>query len=143
PRERGRPSSCDRYATFPEPDNAAAARGVFPSGATTPEVRMRGRRRIAAVVGAAGIAAAVGSVLAGDDASAPAGAAGRFVVHEWGTFTSVQGADGVALEGLSREEESLPDFVYSRTKVRECPLRDKGWKGLEVPADHVTQKMET
>jgi hypothetical protein len=67
----------------------------------------------------------------------------RFVVHEWGTFTSMQGQDGLALEGLSREEESLPTFVYSRSKVRDCPLRGQGWKGLEVPANHVTQKMET
>ena len=44
-------------------------------------------------------------------------------VHEWGTFTSMQGADGVGLEGLQHEEERLPDFVYSRTEVRECPLR--------------------
>ncbi len=69
--------------------------------------------------------------------------ADRLVVHEWGTFTSMQGSDGVILEGLQREEEALPDFVYSRTKVRECPLRQYGYKGLEVPATHVTQKMET
>jgi hypothetical protein len=65
------------------------------------------------------------------------------VVHEWGTFTSMQGSDGVVLEGLQHEEERLPSFVYSRTEVRECPLREVGWKGLEVPATHVTQKMET
>jgi hypothetical protein len=69
--------------------------------------------------------------------------ADRLVVHEWGTFTSVQGSDGVALEGLQHEEEALPSFVYSRTEVRECPLRRVGWKGLEVPVDHVSQKMET
>ncbi len=65
------------------------------------------------------------------------------VVHEWGTFTSMQGSNGSALEGLQHEEESLPDFVYSRTKIRECPLRAHGYKGLEVPASKVTQKMET
>lgn len=79
----------------------------------------------------------------GGEDLAPAPAADRFVVHEWGTFTSVQGADGVALEGLTREEEALPGFVYDRAKIRDCPLRSEGWKGLEVPADHVTQKMET
>ena len=66
-----------------------------------------------------------------------------FVVHEWGTFTSMQGSDGFGLEGLHHEEERLPDFVYSRTEVRECPLREYGYKGLEVPAEHVTEKMET
>src|SRR5204863_10073458 len=90
---------------------------------------------------AAALAAATGLVLAGDET--PAKSDAPFVVHEWGTFTSMQGSDGVVLEGLTREEEALPGFVCSRTKVRDCPLRDKGWKGLEVPADHVTQKMET
>ena len=66
-----------------------------------------------------------------------------FVVHEWGTFTSMQGSDGVGLEGLQHEEERLPGFVYSRTQVRECPLREYGYKGLEVPVEHVTEKMET
>ena len=66
-----------------------------------------------------------------------------FIAHEWGTFTSMQGADGVGLEGLQHEEERLPDFVYSRTEVRECPLRKLGYKGLEVPVEKVTRKMET
>ncbi len=65
------------------------------------------------------------------------------VVHEWGTFTSLQGSDGVTLEGLEREEEALPRFVYDRTKVRDCPLRRVGYKGLEQPIEGVTQKMET
>jgi hypothetical protein len=98
-------------------------------------------RTLCLTIGAAVAAAAAGIGLAGDDA--PPKPADPLVVHEWGTFTSMQGADGLVLEGLSRSEEELPDFVYSRTKVRDCPLRDKGWKGLEVPADHVTQKMET
>jgi hypothetical protein len=70
-------------------------------------------------------------------------AADALVVHEWGTFTSVQGADGTMLEGMQHEEEALPDFVYSRAKVRACPLRAKGYKGLEQAPNHVTQKMET
>ena len=78
-----------------------------------------------------------------DDAPAAPAPADPLVVHEWGTFTSVQGADGVVLEGVQHEEESLPDFVYSRAKVRDCPLRAKGYKGLEQPVNHVTQKMET
>jgi hypothetical protein len=76
-------------------------------------------------------------------AQAPQGADDKLVVHEWGTFTSVQGSNGIALEGLQHEEERLPGFVYSRTKVRDCPLRQYGYKGLEVPVTNVTQKMET
>jgi hypothetical protein len=70
-------------------------------------------------------------------------AAEYLVVHEWGTFTSMQGSDGIALEGLHHEEESLPAFVYSRTEVRECPLREQGYKGLECDVERVTRKMET
>ena len=83
---------------------------------------MRTTNRLAVLaVAAAAAAAAAGAGLAGDAAPRPRA---PFTVHEWGTFTSMQGADGVALEGLSREEETLPAFVYSRTKVRDCPLRD-------------------
>ncbi len=79
------------------------------------------------------------SLLAENPPAAPV----RYVAHEWGTFTSMQGSDGVSLEGLQHEEEGLPDFVYSRTEIRECPLRKEGYKGLEVPVENVTKKMET
>ena len=34
-----------------------------------------------------------------------------FVVHEWGTFLSVQGSDGVTLGGMVDSDEVLPPFV--------------------------------
>jgi len=34
------------------------------------------------------------------------------IAHEWGTFVSVQGSDGLVLDGLVHEEQDLPDFVY-------------------------------
>lgn len=34
-----------------------------------------------------------------------------FRLHEWGTFTTVSGSDGVLLPGLDRDEELLPNFV--------------------------------
>jgi hypothetical protein len=37
-----------------------------------------------------------------------------FVVHEWGTLTSVRGSDGTVLPGLHHEEEDLPAFVADR-----------------------------
>lgn len=37
-----------------------------------------------------------------------------YVLHEWGTFTTVAGSDGVLLEGLSYEDHALPDFVHQR-----------------------------
>ena len=36
-----------------------------------------------------------------------------YELHEWGTFTTVSGSDGVLLTGLEVEEEKLPSFVYS------------------------------
>lgn len=103
-------------------------------------------RRLAALslaLAALGGAAARALGGGGPDRGAPPPANDPLVVHEWGTFTSMQGSDGTTLEGLQHEEERLPPFVYSRTKVRECPLRGVGYKGLEVPATGVTQKMET
>jgi len=41
-----------------------------------------------------------------------------FVVHEWGTFTTVQGSDGVILDGLSHDEKDLPEFVHDLRKGR-------------------------
>lgn len=38
----------------------------------------------------------------------------EFVAHEWGTFTSVQGSDGVQLEWSPLIRTDLPKFVYSR-----------------------------
>src|SRR5215208_5147335 len=44
---------------------------------------------------------------------APPGASG-LVVHEWGTFLSVQGADGTTQGGMVDSEENLPVFVRER-----------------------------
>lgn len=61
-----------------------------------------------------------------------------FVVHEWGTFTSVQGSDGMSLDGLHHTDEVLPAFVHGRDR-RHCAER----KSLEWLPEGVTQKMET
>jgi hypothetical protein len=39
-----------------------------------------------------------------------------FVAHEWGTFTSVQGADGVPMEWQAQKTSRLPGFVYNWQK---------------------------
>jgi hypothetical protein len=36
-----------------------------------------------------------------------------YVAHEWGTFTSVQGGDGVLLDWRPLETSRLPNFVYN------------------------------
>lgn len=40
-------------------------------------------------------------------------AAGDLVVHEWGTFTSVQGGDGKLLRWQSEQIGDLPRFIYN------------------------------
>jgi hypothetical protein len=47
--------------------------------------------------------------------SAPVGpnAAPGYVAHEWGTFTSVQGADGVLMPWNPLDSSKLPNFVYN------------------------------
>ena len=39
-----------------------------------------------------------------------------YVAHEWGTFTSVQGSDGVLLDWRPLETSRLPKFVYDWTR---------------------------
>jgi hypothetical protein len=41
-----------------------------------------------------------------------------FVAHEWGTFTSVQGGDGIQMEWNPLIVSELPSFVYERNAVR-------------------------
>jgi hypothetical protein len=38
------------------------------------------------------------------------------VVHEWGTFLGMNGADGTALDGMYHEEHALPSFVHARSR---------------------------
>ncbi|MEO5928640.1 MAG: T9SS type A sorting domain-containing protein [Candidatus Kapaibacterium sp.] len=64
-----------------------------------------------------------------------------FVAHEWGTFTTLQGSDGVMLPGLYLEEESLPAFVHCYDGFSpDATVRNKG---LYRPGIGVTVKMET
>src|SRR5438552_2503433 len=66
-----------------------------------------------------------------------------FVVHEWGTFTSMQGAEGGTLEGMQHESEELPAFVHSRTQSRVSPFHVVGDGSRNVPVRRVRTKMET
>jgi hypothetical protein len=85
-------------------------------------------------------------------------AASAYTLHEWGTFTTVSGSDGVLLSGLEREESPLPPFTYSHFGLENGNLprglmelmRRHGstpmfaaTKGLRRPVRGVTVKMET
>jgi hypothetical protein len=66
-----------------------------------------------------------------------------YVAHEWGTFTSVQGADGVPIEWNPLETTQLPPFVYDWNKPglnrRPAGALRRDTKGIFV----TLQRMET
>lgn len=87
-----------------------------------------------------------------------AASASAYTLHEWGTFTTVAGSDGVLLEGLEREEAPLPHFTHShfglengnRSRGMDEVIRRHGAlpyfalsKGIVRPVAGVTVKMET
>lgn len=53
-------------------------------------------------------------------------------VHEWGTFTFVQGSDGTTLEGLRHDDWDLPSFVARRTRAARSENRTK----METPVTY-------
>jgi hypothetical protein len=57
----------------------------------------------------------LGVVLAAFGAAKP-GSPDGLIVHEWGTFLAMNGADGVTLDGMYHEEHALPAFVHARSK---------------------------
>jgi len=66
-----------------------------------------------------------------------------YELHEWGTFTSISGSDGVLLRGLQIEEERLPAFVYALDGMQNTgPGFAKGFRH-QRPLRNVTIKMET
>lgn len=64
------------------------------------------------------------------------------MVHEWGTFTSLQGSNGAVQPGMHYEEESLPAFVYGRVPPMPGSNAQKSAEG-EVVRQGITQKLET
>src|SRR5262245_37633967 len=89
------------------------------------------RRTIALLVFVAGCSRALPTP---GGTSAPQG----LTVHEWGTYTSVQGSNGATLDGMQHEEESLPSFVQQRSAAP-----GSGEKGIEALPQAVNQKLET
>lgn len=69
---------------------------------------------------------------------AMAGVSQAYDLHEWGTFTTISGSDGVMLAGLQVEEERLPFFVQGHNH-----LNFQGMKSIVRPVANVRVKMET
>jgi hypothetical protein len=80
-------------------------------------------------------AAAVAGIGRADDPKPDRLAADRFAVHEWGTFTSFSGSDGVPAH-FTPNYTDLPDFVYSQGSPRETKigrLERDGTISMETP----------
>ena len=92
---------------------------------------------MATILRSAALLAALAGAAAAQDSPAPPPPA-NYVVHEWGTFTSMVGTDGIVLEGLHHEEEALPKFVHQLHTIASF-----GTSVSKLPASRVTQKMET
>src|SRR5688572_8251594 len=73
------------------------------------EAALEGGRAVKRRMLSAGLLACL-SVVWASASSSPEG----LVVHEWGTFLSMSGSDGVSLEGMYHEEHALPPFVHAR-----------------------------
>ena len=56
--------------------------------------------------------------------AAVAGATPIYQLHEWGTFTTVSGSDGILLSGLEREEEQLPPFAHAHLGLENGQVPD-------------------
>ena len=66
-----------------------------------------------------------------------------YVAHEWGTFTSVQGADGVQLEWNPLLLTELPKFVYDRNRRLTSGKPALALLAAKTAAFNATQRLET
>ena len=80
----------------------------------------------------------------------PFAAAGdRLVVHEWGTFTSLQDEQGRELSGINIDDEPVPDFVHNLNPflLSRPVLSSLHWqyrsKGAPRHHPRVTMRLET
>lgn len=110
--------------------------------------QVRTRKLVTPIVGALGAAALVSAALLGSSDAGPhhrhhSGDRSKLAVHEWGTFTVMQGSDGVSLEGMQHEDEVLPSFVGSMTGSTPSVFRTAGVRSRNVPVRRVRSKMET
>ncbi len=63
------------------------------------------------------------------------------IVHEWGTFTSLQDEAGRSIGGVNIDDEPVPDFVH---RVGPALIgRDNGGKGFTPAYPEITMRLET
>jgi hypothetical protein len=85
---------------------------------------------------------AVALVLFGTLALTAARSRGTYSAHEWGTFTSVQGTDGVLLDWRPLQSSRLPGFVYNWAQPG-LNRRSAAPMALTKAAITTLQRMET
>lgn len=85
-----------------------------------------------------------GIAVTGMTAAAGPAAKPGLVAHEWGTFTSVQGADGALIDWKPLETSKLPRFVYDWTHPGlNRVLTGNSYGGIGKGSIFARQRMET
>src|SRR5213592_1471101 len=64
----------------------------------------------------------------------------KLVVHEWGTFTSLQSEDGRTLGGINADDEGLPSFVQS---LSNSLISSPEYKGIGAVHPDIAMRLET
>lgn len=69
----------------------------------------------------------------------------RLVVHEWGTFTSLQDEEGKSVSGINTDDEPVPKFVHRFEQFLLLPTEAPALCFQGVPSCHpdVTMRLET
>ena len=75
--------------------------------------------------------------------SATAGESADYTAHEWGTFTSVQGADGVQLDWNPLLLTELPAFVYDRNRPLKNGKQPVDFLAAKAAVSIAKQRLET
>src|SRR5262245_3511560 len=82
----------------------------------------------------------------GDLAKKPASApSNRLVIHEWGTFTSLQDEVGRTITGVNTDDEPVPEFVHRISELipRPTELAPVYYKGVPRSHRQVRMRLET
>ena len=88
------------------------------------------------------ITSLLASVLTAAAGPGGGGPSGGYTLHEWGTFTTLSTSEGKLLPGVQREEEPLPEFIFTHDGM-EHPDWMRAVKGWMRPLANVTVRMET
>src|SRR3989442_8588767 len=67
----------------------------------------------------------------------------KLVIHEWGTFTSLQDEDGCAVGGINGDDEALPPFVHDLIRDEQAKLLLISKGGVPRCFPSVTMRLET